>query len=117
MSEACDPKPMAEWIAEPDPKVCRPCMISGPLGVVVRWYRDELNTQGAPEHAAALEKLVETTNADDPASVLTMCQELDKIKATVDIPLRERLTDFDCAIQSYQPAAEAQPNQQQTEKQ
>lgn len=110
MPETCNPKPMAEWIAEPDPKVCRPCT----LGPVVQWYRDTLKEQGAPEHAADLEKLAEATNVDDPASVLTMCRELDKIKASVGDTLRERLKEFDCAGQSYQPAAEPS-EQQQTE--
>lgn len=111
MTEGCNPKPMADWIAEPDPKVCRPCT----LGPVAQWYRDELKTQGQTEHAATLEELAERTNVDDPASVLTMCQELDKIKASVGIPLRERLEDFDCAVQSFD-QQQAEPEQQQTEK-
>lgn len=110
MSEICNPKPMGDWIQEPDPKVCRPCA----LGPVVQWYRDTLKELAQAEYAAELEKLADETNVDDPQSVLTMCRELDKIKASVGDALRERLRDFDCSAQSYQPAAE-EPNQQQVE--
>jgi len=50
---------------------------------------------------------------DTPESVLTFCKELDKIKDTVEEPLRERLKDFDCAAQSYDPDAAVEDQQQQ----
>lgn len=87
-------KPMESWIAEPkvpDSKECKPCM----MGPVVSWYADELKTNGKGRLA---DHLVETATTADP---LTVCKELDSIKAEVETPLRERLKDFDCAAQSF----------------
>ena len=102
----CNPIPMAEWVQQDDPKNCRPCIVAP----VVRWYRDHLEEKGQTDpvivnnpylkaHLAhivqAIEQLAET------ADVLTLCQELDKIKEAVDPSTRERLKVFDCAVQSY----------------
>ncbi|GAJ13822.1 unnamed protein product, partial [marine sediment metagenome] len=34
---------------------------------------------------------------------LTLCEKLDNIKDAVEESLRERLKDFDCAAQAYEP--------------
>lgn len=88
--------PMEKFLAEDDPKKCRPCM----LGPVVSWYADELKQQGQEGLA---DHLVEMATTEDP---LTIGKEMDSIKAAVEAPLRERLEDFDCAIQSYEPGPE-----------
>jgi len=97
-----DPKPMGEWIREDDPhkddpKFCRPCR----LGVISNWYFTELKEQGHPDLAAVIEEI--GTNEQDPDVSLTLCKQLDIIKAVVEEPLRERLKDFDNATQSFNP--------------
>jgi hypothetical protein len=94
-------KPMKEWVAIKDPngKVCKPCL----MGPVVQWYRDELKEQGQTEIAETLEKTVNTIEGDEQEIALTICGELDTIKESVDVALRERLKDFDCAIQAFNP--------------
>ena len=110
MTDSCPSlKPMAEWIKETSPITCKPCL----LGPVAQWYRDELVEKGHPEEAKSIETLADATDMDTPESVLTFCQELDKIKDTVEEPLRERLKDFDCAAQSYDPDAATEDQQQQ----
>jgi DNA polymerase III delta subunit len=110
MSDGCAAlKKMAEWIQEENKVQCKPCL----LGPVAQWYRDELVEKGHPEEAKAIETLADATDMDTPEQVLTFCQELDKIKDTVEEPLRERLKDFDCAAQSYDPDAAAEDQQQQ----
>jgi hypothetical protein len=86
-----DLKPMAEWVGGSDPKVCRPCL----LGPVLQWYADELRQNGK---GAMADSLIEKANIDEP---LTLCKELDTIKERVESSLRERLEDFDCAVQTY----------------
>jgi len=89
-------KPMAAWIAEEDPQgVCRECL----LGPVLQWYREELETKGHSEKSSDLGKIAETPEV----LPLQLCQQFDKIKGEVEGPLRERLLDFDCAVQSYKP--------------
>ncbi len=34
---------------------------------------------------------------------MQLCEELDKIKSEVEESLRERLEEFDCAAQAYEP--------------
>jgi hypothetical protein len=109
MTDSCNPKLMAEWIKEESPIECKPCL----LGPVAQWYRDELVDKGHQDKAKTLEELADATDMDTPEQVLTFCQELDKIKETVEEPLRERLKDFDCAAQSYDPDAAAEDQQQQ----
>ena len=110
MTDSCPSlKPMAEWIKEESPLTCKPCL----LGPVAQWYRDELKGKGHQEKADSIEKMADSTDMDVPESVLTFCQELDNIKATVEEPLRERLKDFDCAAQSYDPNAAVDDQQQQ----
>lgn len=89
-------KPMAEWVVEEDPRgICRECL----LAPVLQWYRDELKQRGHAEKALKLEELAK--KAEDLP--LQVCKEFDKIKSEVEEPLRERLLDFDCAAQSYEP--------------
>jgi len=97
-------KPMEKWVQEGKEGECRPCQ----LGVVAQWYNDELKDQGEKQKAANLEKIAEETDVNNMEQVLTLCKEFDTIKKTVEEPLRERLKDFDCACQSYDPAAEVE---------
>ncbi len=86
---------MQEWVGEKG-EGCRPCL----LGPVVQWYQEVLEEGGFKELA---NNLVESTEADDP---LTVCKKLDKIKDAVGETARERLMDFDCAAQNYEPTTE-----------
>lgn len=98
MSEKCsvELKPMSEWVVETDPSGrCRECL----LGPVLQWYRDELNEKGHPEHVNTLDNLTKK----EELLPLQLCEAFDKIKDEVEAPLRERLLDFDCAVQSYKP--------------
>ena len=95
---------MEKWVQKGKPDECRPCM----LGPVTQWYHDELKNQGEKEKAANLGKIAEETDVENMEQVLTLCKEFDTIKETVEEPLRERLKDFDCACQSYDPAAEVE---------
>jgi len=89
-------KPMAEWVKEPDPRgICRECL----LGPVLQWYHEELEAKGYSEQAHELEKL--SRQAEELP--LQLCEQFDKIKGEVEESLRERLLDFDCATQSYEP--------------
>ena len=97
-------QPMEKWIGEEDSDKCRPCL----LGPVVQWYRDELREKGQSRIAEKLENLGNETSVDDPQSLLTLCKELDNIKSTVESSLRERLEDFDCAAQSFNPDDEVE---------
>lgn len=102
-------KPMAVWIKEESPIWCKPCT----LGPVAQWYRDELAERGHHEIAKSLEELADSTDMDSTEQVLTFCQKLDSIKDTVEESLRERLKDFDCAAQAFDPDAAADNEQQQ----
>lgn len=98
----CPSLTMEEWIKQEDPHKddevkCRPCR----LGVIANWYFTELEEQGHKDLAASLETI--TTKEDDPNLPLTLCKEFDRIKEVVEKPLRERLKDFDCATQSFNP--------------
>lgn len=94
-------KPMEEWVKEGKAKECRPCL----LGPVAQWYTEELKEKGHPEMAQKVEELADNTDIENPEQVLTFCQELDKIKETVEVPLRERLEEFDCEAQAFDPDA------------
>lgn len=85
-------KPMQDWIKN-DGKQCKPCM----LGPVVAWYKEELESKGKTELVKHLE---ESANNSDP---LEFCKTLDHIKDQVEEKLRERLLDFDCAVQLEEP--------------
>lgn len=102
-------KPMEEWVKEGKPEECRPCL----LGPVAQWYRDELEGKGHKDKAQVIEKLADETDVNNTEQVLTFCRELDNIKNSVEEPLRERLKDFDCAAQSFDPAAIPQEQEQQ----
>jgi len=98
----CPQFTMEEWIGQEDPKKddpeqCRPCR----LGVTANWYFTELQEQGQAELAESIEQIA--TKEDDPEMPLTLCKEFDRIKDVVEEPLRERLKDFDCATQSFDP--------------
>ncbi len=89
-------KPMATWIKEEDPRgLCRECL----LGPVLQWYRDELNEKG---HSNFVKELDEIAHVAEVLP-LQLCEELDKIKSGVEESLRERLEEFDCAAQAYEP--------------
>ncbi len=98
----CPEFTMEEWIRQEDPLKddpdhCRPCR----LGVTANWYFNELQEQGLKDLAENLEQIA--TNENDPEMPLTLCGEFDRIKDAVEEPLRERLKDFDCATQSFNP--------------
>jgi len=89
-------KPMATWVQEEDPKgICRDCL----LGPVLQWYRDELNEKGYPKFVNELDEIARAANA----LPLTLCEKFDNIKGEVEESLRERLEEFDCAAQAYNP--------------
>ena len=93
---------MDEWIRQEDPrkddpKYCRPCQ----LGVIASWYINELKEQGHQGLAAVIEQI--SFDETDPELPLTLCKQFDIIKAVVEEPLRERLKDFDCATQAFNP--------------
>ena len=83
-------KPMRDWVSEDGPE-CRPCL----LGPPTQWYVSELQERGQAEDAA---KLAALATGSDP---VTLCQEMDEIKARVGPELRSRLLDFDCATQNF----------------
>lgn len=108
----CPQFTMEEWIRQDDPlkddpKHCRPCR----LGVTANWYFNELKEKGHTDLAAVIERIAD--KAEDPEMPLTLCREFDIIKDVVEEPLRERLKDFDCATQSYNPDDVVEDEQQQ----
>ena len=93
-------KPMKEWIQETDPKgICRECL----LGPVLQWYHEELEAKGYSEKAHELEKI--SRQAEELP--LQLCEKFDKIKSEVEESLRERLEEFDCAAQAYEPEVDS----------
>lgn len=95
MPEACaNLVPMQQWIKEPDPAVCRPCL----LGPITQWYRDTLEeNEGTKELGRALTSLTESPEITPEA----LCEHFDQLKAAVPPEVRERLLEFDCSIQNY----------------
>jgi len=98
----CPAFTMEEWIGQEDPhkddpRFCRPCR----LGITGNWYFTELKDHGHEDLAENIEKI--TTDGEDPEMPLTLCKEFDRIKSVVEEPLRERLKDFDCVTQSFNP--------------
>lgn len=89
-------QPMAAWVGGGSEAECRPCI----LGPVVQWYAGELRQQGHEDKAQRIEQAAQ---GQDP---LQLCAEFDNIKGEVEDPLRERLCDFDCAVQAYDPQAD-----------
>lgn len=105
---SCPEFSMEDWIKQPDPRKddlenCRKCR----LPVTTNWYFTELKEKGLSDLAASLEKLA--SKEDDPELALTICREFDRIKGVVEEPLRERLKDFDCATQSFNPDEQVVP--------
>ena len=89
-----DVKLMAVWVQEEDPRgICRECL----LAPVLQWYRDELSSKGYS--TKELDKIARAAEV----LPLQLCEELDKIKGEVEESLRERLKEFDCAAQTYEP--------------
>jgi len=89
-------KPMATWVQEEDSKgICRDCL----LGPVLQWYREELNEKGYTKFVSELDKIAHAAEV----LPLQLCEEFDKIKGEVEESLRERLEEFDCAAQAYEP--------------
>ena len=98
MTDKCpvDLKPMKDWIEEEDPKgVCRSCL----LPPVLQWYRDELNEKGYPKFVNQLDEIAHAADV----LPLQLCEKFDTIKEAVEESLRERLKEFDCAAQAYEP--------------
>jgi len=98
MAEKCsiELKPMATWVKEEDPRgICRECL----LGPVIQWYRDELKEKG---YSKFVEELNDISKAAELLP-LQLCEKFDKIKGEVEESLRERLEEFDCATQAYEP--------------
>jgi len=89
-------KPMKVWVQEEDPNgICRECL----LAPVLQWYREELNEKG---HTKFAEELAQIAHEAEVLP-LTLCEKLDNIKGEVEESLRERLEEFDCATQAYNP--------------
>lgn len=83
--------PLVDWIKK-DSKVCRPCT----LPILAGWYKSELEEAGNMTESKRIGDL-----AEDPAvTPEQLASELDRIKGSVDGPMRERLKEFDCSIQS-----------------
>lgn len=93
-------QPMAEWIKGETPGTCRPCT----LGPVIQWYHEELKDRGYEKEAQDLEEAVDSLEEDNLEQVVAVCNELDEIKKASPEDLRKRLEEFDCAIQSFDPA-------------
>lgn len=93
-----DLKPMADWVEEEDPTgFCRECVV----GPVVQWYTDELETRGQTTLA---QELNEVATGDD-STYSEICEKLDNIKKQADKSLKDRLLEFDCAAQTFNPDA------------
>jgi len=92
-------QPMAEWVKEEDPDTCRPCI----LGPVVQWYYQELKERGDEETAAKLETEVDVLTEDDIEQAVAICKDLDEIKVAAPEELRQRLEEFDCSVQYFNP--------------
>ncbi len=89
-------KPMAAWVQEKDPKgICRDCL----LAPVLQWYREELAEKGYSKFTEKLDTIARAAEV----LPLQLCEEFDKIKSEVEKSLRERLEEFDCAAQTYNP--------------
>jgi len=89
-------KPMATWVQEEDPRgICRECL----LAPVLQWYREALSEKGYSKFTEELDKIARAAEV----LPLQLCEAFDKIKSEVEEPLRERLEEFDCATQAYEP--------------
>ena len=98
MTEKCpvEIKPMKDWVQEEDSKgICRECL----LAPVLQWYREELNAKGYTKFVGELNQIARAAEV----LPLTLCEKLDNIKSEVEELLRERLEEFDCAAQTYEP--------------
>ena len=89
-------KKVTDWVREnKDDENCPPCLIA-PLA---SYYMGVLEKAGEQKLADKLKKTYED------GSLLTTCQELDRIKSEVGEALGKELIDLDCFAQSYKPDA------------
>ena len=89
-------KPMKEWVKIENGDGCRPCV----LAPVASWYHSELTERGREDLAKRIEATVENLDSENEEQMAKLCEEMDKIKDEVDEPLRNRLLEFDCEVQS-----------------
>ena len=66
---------------------------------MLQWYRNELNEKGHQKFVSELDDIARQAEV----LPLQLCEAFDKIKSEVEEPLRERLEEFDCAAQAYEP--------------
>jgi hypothetical protein len=90
---------MEDWVQGEDPDLCRPCM----LAPVAAWYKEVLEENGRQDLLEQMEKTAETLDMEDTDQALTFAKELDRIKESVEGPVRERLKGFDCLAQTFDP--------------
>jgi len=83
---------MTKWLAGETEEECRYCL----LPPVIQWYSSELKENGFDELASELEAVV---NEGDPAGVALI---MDSVKEKVSPPTKERLKEFDCAVQLHE---------------
>ena len=81
-------RPVSDWVK--DGEGCPPCAIA-PLA---SHYVGVLEAAGETSHANSLKQ------AYEEGELLTICQELDRIKSVVGESLRAELEDMDCFAQS-----------------
>lgn len=87
---------MEQWVQAEDPAgLCRPCL----LGPVTSWYIESLQENGHEELARQLGE----TATNENLTPVELARQLDGAKKAVAPEVRERLLDFDCSAQSYQP--------------
>lgn len=91
MQERCPAQSMERWMKEQEGEDCKPCL----LAPVAQWYYSELQERGRDDLAQELEQAV---TSDDGVAIAAV---LDRIKEGADSGLRERLLEFDCALQTY----------------
>lgn len=89
-------KPVTNWVEEEDGKVCHPCLISPLADYYLGTLRKNTADPKAEQMIKNLEKAWESKN------ILTIAQELDKIKNEVGDDLRKELVTLDCFAQSYE---------------
>lgn len=87
--------PMAAWVREKpqNADICPTCI----LGVVTKWYQEELIERNLSDQADELLSL----GTNQEATPEQVAEKLDSIKAAVDSSIRCRLLDFDCQAQMY----------------
>lgn len=92
-------KPIVEWVEEEDNSSCHPCLIA-PLA---SFYMGILKNSGELKLATRLKEIYE-----ESGDILTISQELDKIKSEVGEAIRQELRDLDCYAQSFKSQDDAE---------